>query len=45
MAFILKHDVLETDFCLRLQVEPTKLGPTERANVGLRPGTELWRLH
>jgi hypothetical protein len=26
-AFYLKHNVWETGFCLRLQVEPTQLGP------------------
>jgi hypothetical protein len=27
----LKHDVSETEFCLRLQVEPDLLGPIERS--------------
>jgi hypothetical protein len=29
-VFILKHNVSETGFCLRLQVEPTQLGPIDR---------------
>jgi hypothetical protein len=33
-VFYLKHKVSETGFCLRLQVEPTQLGPIER---GSRP--------
>jgi hypothetical protein len=31
----LKHDVSETWFCLRLQTEPTKMDPTERASLSL----------
>jgi hypothetical protein len=27
IGFYLKHDVSETGFCLRLQVEPSQLGP------------------
>jgi hypothetical protein len=30
-VFHLKHHVSETGFCLRLQVEPTQLGSTDRA--------------
>jgi hypothetical protein len=37
-VFHLKHDVSETWFCLRLQVEPTKLGPIEKACLYLRTG-------
>jgi hypothetical protein len=29
----LKHDVPETEFCLRLQVEPTQVGPTEETSL------------
>jgi hypothetical protein len=32
-AFYLKHDVSDTGFCLRLQVEPTHVGPIDRASV------------
>jgi hypothetical protein len=32
-VFYLKHDVLETGFCLRLQVEPTQLGLRDRASL------------
>jgi hypothetical protein len=28
-VFYLKHDVSETEFCLRLEVEPTHLGPID----------------
>jgi hypothetical protein len=35
-VFYLKHDVSEAAFCLRLQVEPTQVGPTEKGNVCLR---------
>jgi hypothetical protein len=31
-----KHNVSETGFCLRLQVEPTRLGPVNRASPYLR---------
>jgi hypothetical protein len=30
------HNVSETGFCLRLQVEPTQLGPIDRATPYLR---------
>jgi hypothetical protein len=36
-VFHFKHDVSETGFCLRLQVEPTQFGPIEKARLG---GTE-----
>jgi hypothetical protein len=29
LVFNLKHDVLETGFCLLLQVEPTQFGPID----------------
>jgi hypothetical protein len=32
-AFYLKHNVSETVFCLRIQVEPTQMGPIKRAPV------------
>jgi hypothetical protein len=32
-VYYLKHSVSETGFCSRLQVEPTKLGPTDSANL------------
>jgi hypothetical protein len=35
-CFYLKHNVSETRFCLRLQVEPTQLGPIDRASPYLR---------
>jgi hypothetical protein len=35
-VFYLKHGVLKTRFCLRLQVEPTQLGPIARASLSLR---------
>jgi hypothetical protein len=31
-GFYLKHDVSEAGFCLRLQVEPTRLGSPEDGN-------------
>jgi hypothetical protein len=31
--FYLKHNVLETGFCIRIQAEPTQLGPIDRASV------------
>jgi hypothetical protein len=33
-CFYLKHDVSETGFCLRLQVELTQLGPIDRIKTG-----------
>jgi hypothetical protein len=36
MFLFKKHSVLETVFCLRLQVEPTQLGPVNRASPYLR---------
>jgi hypothetical protein len=36
----LKHDVSETGFCLRLQVEITQVGPIERASLCLCAGTQ-----
>jgi hypothetical protein len=36
----LKHSVLETGFCLRLQVEPTKLGPIDYTEWNERMNTE-----
>jgi hypothetical protein len=35
LAFYLKHDVSESGFCLRLHVEPTQMGPADRANLCL----------
>jgi hypothetical protein len=35
-VFYLKYNVSETEFCLRLQVEPTELGPMDRASPYLR---------
>jgi hypothetical protein len=35
-AYISKYNVSETGFCLRLQVEPTQLGPIDRASPYLR---------
>jgi hypothetical protein len=32
-VFYLKHKVLESGFCLRLQVEPTQLGPIEKVSI------------
>jgi hypothetical protein len=31
-VYFSKHNVLETEFCLCLQVKPTQLGPTDRAS-------------
>jgi hypothetical protein len=31
--FYLKHYISETEFCHRLQVEPTQLDPTDRASL------------
>jgi hypothetical protein len=42
-VFCLKHDVSETGFCLRIQVEPTYVGPIETTNLCLRTG--LSRFH
>jgi hypothetical protein len=36
LVFNLKHDVSETGFCLRSQVEPTQFGPTDEASFCLR---------
>jgi hypothetical protein len=36
LYFNLNHDVSETGFCLRLQVEPTQVGPIDRTNLCLR---------
>jgi hypothetical protein len=33
--FYLNHDVSETDFCLRLQMKPTQMGPMETTSVCL----------
>jgi hypothetical protein len=35
-VYITKHNVSETGFCLRLEVKPTQLGPTDRASPSLR---------
>jgi hypothetical protein len=32
-CFLFKHDVSEAAFSLHLQVEPTQMGPIERANL------------
>jgi hypothetical protein len=32
-VFYLKQDFSDTGFCLRLQVEPTQMGPTDRATL------------
>jgi hypothetical protein len=32
-VFYLKHDISETGFCLRFQVEPTQLGPVDTASL------------
>jgi hypothetical protein len=34
-AFYLKHDVLQTGFCLRSQVESTQLGPVDIGSLCL----------
>jgi hypothetical protein len=36
VLYFIKHDVSETGFCLRLQVDPTQMGPIERASLRLR---------
>jgi hypothetical protein len=42
--FYLKHDVPETGFCHRHQVEPTKVGPIDRASLCYQtPATTLNR--
>jgi hypothetical protein len=42
IALSLKHDVSDTGFCLRLQVDPTPVGPTERVSPCLRiPGDNV----
>jgi hypothetical protein len=33
--YITKHNVLETGFCLRLQVKPTQLGSIDRASLDI----------
>jgi hypothetical protein len=38
LVYYLKYDVSKTGFCLRLQAEPTQLGPIERATLYLRTG-------
>jgi hypothetical protein len=35
-CFYLKHNVSETGFCLHLHVEPTQLGPVDRASPYLQ---------
>jgi hypothetical protein len=49
VVFIFQNNVSETGFCLRLQVEPTQLGPIDRDSPYLsrhvpapRQGTEAW---
>jgi hypothetical protein len=37
--FYVKHNVSETEFCLRLQVEPTQLVPIDRSSLYLRTPT------
>jgi hypothetical protein len=37
-VFYLKHDVSETGFCLRFQVEPTQFGPKDTAVLRLWSG-------
>jgi hypothetical protein len=39
-VFYLKHNVSETGFCLRLEVEPTQSDPIVRAILYLLPETE-----
>jgi hypothetical protein len=34
-VFYLKHDVSETEICLRLQMEPSQLDPIDRASLSL----------
>jgi hypothetical protein len=41
-AFYLKHDVSETDFCLRLEAKPTQKDSTEWASLYLRLETGRW---
>jgi hypothetical protein len=36
LFFFFKHNVLRTGLCLRLQVEPTQLGPIKRISPYLR---------
>jgi hypothetical protein len=38
-VFYLKHNVWETGFYLRLQVEPTQLGPVDLASLCLQTYT------
>jgi hypothetical protein len=33
----LKHNVSETAYCLRLQVEPIQLGPLDRVGLSVSP--------
>jgi hypothetical protein len=40
-VFNLDHDVSETGFCLRLEVEHTHLGPVDRASLCLRTPATL----
>jgi hypothetical protein len=40
-VFHSKQDVLETVFCLRLQVKPTQLGPIDRASPSFRSGDRI----
>jgi hypothetical protein len=35
-VFYLKHDVSETGFCSRLQMQPPQVGPIDRTSLGLR---------
>jgi hypothetical protein len=44
-VFYLNHNVSETGFCLRLQVEPTQLGPTDKSNLSADYWAQLSRFH
>jgi hypothetical protein len=41
-VFYLKHDVSETEFCLRRQMEPSQMGPIKRASLFLRTSSLFW---
>jgi hypothetical protein len=43
LVFYLKHDVSETVFCL-LRVEPTEIGPINRANLLPVSADSLWHM-
>jgi hypothetical protein len=44
-VFYLKHGISETGFCLRLQVELSQVGQTDRASIRLRTRETFYWAH